>query len=157
MLKPLRSIFDPKKNLGQWGCSSGQFVAHVLFFGPWTSLRGTPLAQDHPVWDPPLYCGVVWCVGAVCVQNWALSLTPPPPDPPSPDRPKFRPFSLSRLPFRSFSLSRGVFSSCNYVLCFALQDLKMCTFWLTGCREKTRWLLQHVKPATRLPKKSMTN
>ena len=31
--KPLRTILDPK-NLGQWGCSSGQFVAHVLILGP---------------------------------------------------------------------------------------------------------------------------
>ena len=40
----------------------------------------------------------------------------------------------------------------------------MCTFGLTGCRVKPRWLLQNVKnnctialPPIRLPKKSMTN
>ena len=69
------------------------FVAHVLFFGPWTSLRGTPHAQDHPVRDPALCCvsllccGVVWCVGAVCVQNFLGCVQnlgvpdSPPPDP----------------------------------------------------------------------------
>ena len=41
------------ENLGQWGCSSGQFVAHVLFFGRWTTLRWTSLAQD--------LCGIPRC------------------------------------------------------------------------------------------------
>ena len=51
-----------QKNLGQWCCSSGQFVAHVLFFG----------AMDLRARDPPpktTLCGisrcVVWCVVVV--------------------------------------------------------------------------------------------
>ena len=105
-----RNLCEPSltpKNIGQWGCCSEQFVAHVLFFWPWTSLRGTSLAQDHPVRDPPLccvvcrllrcvavlccvvVCVVVWSVGAVCVQDFcgcvqdlgAPPRLPPPPDP----------------------------------------------------------------------------
>ena len=76
------------KNLGQ---------CHVLFLGPWSSLRGNPLAQDHPVRDPPLCCVVCRCccvvlwfgVSVRCVfkifvgasKIWALPPTPPPPDP----------------------------------------------------------------------------
>ena len=99
LLAQNQTIFCPNlcvENFGQWGCSSGQFVAHVLFFGPWTTLRWTPFAQD--------LCGIPRCgVGVslsccgVCVQNfrgaskiWALPRLHPPPDRPPPDRPKFR-------------------------------------------------------------------
>ena len=83
---PMRIILE---NLGQWGCS---FVVHVLFFGPWTTLRGTSLAQNHPVRDDPSWCGcvvvvlccVVVCRCGVCSKfSWV--------------RPKFGPGPLPRL------------------------------------------------------------
>ena len=65
--------------LGQWGCSSGQFVAHVLVFQA-IDLRRTPPAPDHPaqhlcagpVWDPPLCCVVVRCgvVAGASHDSW---------------------------------------------------------------------------------------
>ena len=123
------NFFEPSltpRNLGQWSCSSGQF--HVLFIGPWTSLRETPLAQDHFVRDPPLCCVVCRCcvgVSVRCVfkifvgasQIWAVPRLPsagpplptptPPPNPP-PDRPKFLFFFTSRHNFHSFCFSWGV-------------------------------------------------
>ena len=78
------TVFCPNlcvENLGQWGCSSGQFVSHVLFFGPWTTLRWTPLTQD--------LCGIPRCgVGVsllcrvvVCVHPTPLRWTPAPAPP----------------------------------------------------------------------------
>ena len=56
--KPMRIILE---NLGQWGCSSGQFVAYVLFLGPWCV-----------VCVFKIFVGVVQDLGA------PLTLTPPP-------------------------------------------------------------------------------
>ena len=72
MPKPLRTILDPTKTLANGAALWGQFVAYALFFGPWTTLRWTSLAQDlcgipRCVVSVVLWCGVVWCVGAVCV------------------------------------------------------------------------------------------
>ena len=54
---------QPQNTLANGACSS-EFVAHVLFFGPWTSLRPTPL-QDPPTPRPPC---VVWCVVVVALR-----------------------------------------------------------------------------------------
>ena len=131
------------ENLGQWGCPSGQFAAHVLFSGPWTSLRGTPLAQDHPVCCVVLCCGVsVRCVFKFFVVRPRFGRFPSA-GPPPPDRPKFRFFSLSRHYFHSFFLL-GVFSW-NFGGVIEGRDPQLCTFGLTGCRVKPRQLLQNVK------------
>ena len=116
----------PWPQLGQWGCSLGQFVAHVLFFGPSPDPPcPRPPCPTPPVRDPVVLCGVslllccvvlccvvlcgeVWGVGAVCVLIFvgALSRTPRSPDTLPPDRPKFRAiFSLSCHNFLSFFLS----------------------------------------------------
>ncbi len=88
----------PQKTLANKAALRDNLLLMSCFLGPWTSLRRTPLAQDHNVRDPPLccvvcrccvvlccvvlccgvvlvwcgvvWCGVVWCVGAVCVQNF---------------------------------------------------------------------------------------
>ena len=53
MPKLLRTILDPRKTWPMERCS-GQFVFHVLFFGPRTSLRRpTPLCRTPPPRDPP--------------------------------------------------------------------------------------------------------
>ena len=102
--------------------SSGHFVAHVLFFGLWTSLRGTLVAQDHPVRDPPLCCVVLCCVFKIFMgasKIWALPPTLPPPDPPTPDRPKFRSFFPPFPPQCSFFLPlQGVFSFFEFWWCY---------------------------------------
>ena len=140
------------KNLGQWGCSSGQFVAHVLFFGPWTSLRGTSLAQDHPV---RICCCVVWCVVVVvlccgvsveCVfkifvgasKIWALlpdspSAGHPSAGPPSAGPPKISLFFPS--PATIFILSSSLGGRfVEFWWCLKRRDPQMCTFGLSGCR-----------------------
>ena len=77
------------KNLGQW---ERQFVAHVLFFGPWTSLRRTSLAQTHPV-------------RGVCSKfSWVRPKFGRSPDSPPPDRPKIRSFLFLLPPLFSFFL-----------------------------------------------------
>ena len=142
------------KNLGQWGCSSGQFVAHV-FFGPWTSLRGTPALPKTTLCGSRCCCGVV-CRCGVCSRFfvgaskiWALRRTPAPhfpsAGPPLPGPPKISPFfPLSRPHFRSFSLSLGV-CSVEFWWCLKRQDPQMFTFGLSGCRVKPQRLLQNVK------------
>ena len=162
MPKPVRIILE---NLGQWGCSSGQFVAHVLFFGP--PCEGPPCPRL--VRDPPLWCGcvvkvwccvVVWCVGAVCSKfSWVRpkfgrSPDSPPPDPspdstssagpsstgpPSAGPPKISLFfSLSRHNFHSFFLSWGSFRGILVVV--EGRDPQKCMFGLSGCRVKPRRL-----------------
>ena len=65
--EPARCVARPyltPKNLGQWGCSLGQFVAHVLFFG------AIP-APDPPLCCVVLCCVLVWCVFMIFVGAWA--------------------------------------------------------------------------------------
>ena len=127
------------QNRGQWGCSSGQFVAHAICCSClvfWAT--DLPAKDPHPVRDPTLccvvchcvvlccvvvWCGVVWCVvwcvGAVCVQDFRgcvqdlgappdfPSAGPPPPTPPPPDRPKFRSFFPSAATIFILSSSLG--------------------------------------------------
>ena len=108
------------------GCSSGQFVAHVLFYVPWTSLRWTSLCPRPPCAGSRC---VVWCVFVVlccvsllcCVQNFrgcvqdmgappdSLSADSPLPSLQSPTAQNFAFLFSSPLHFALF-LSLGVFS-----------------------------------------------
>ena len=63
----------------------------------------------------------------------------PAPDLPAPDRPKFRFFFPLPLPFRTFSRPLGV-SSLTFGGVYEGRDPQMCTFGLSGCRVKPRWL-----------------
>ena len=108
-----RTILDPK-NLGQWDCSSSQFVGSCLVF--WA--MDLP-ARDLPCPRPPCAGSpvVVWCV-VRCVfkffvgasKIWALPLTSPSAGPPLRRTVQnFALFFLSLpLHFRSFSLSGGL-------------------------------------------------
>ena len=77
------------KNLGQMGLLFGTICCSCLgFFGPWTTLRGTPPLPKTCAGSPvvvSLLCCVVWCVGAVCVQNFRGSVqnVGAPPTPPA--------------------------------------------------------------------------
>ena len=121
--------------------------------------HGPPCEGPPPYPRPPcagVVVVVVWCVGAVCVQDFRGCVqdlgTPPDspsagssPDspsagPPPPDRPKFR---HSRSHFRSFSLSGGLLV--EFWWCLKRQDPQMSTFGLSGCRVKPQRLLQNVK------------
>ena len=142
-----------------------------------------PTCEGHPLPNPLCCvvcrccccCGVVWCgVSVRCVfkifvgasKIWALPLTPR--------------LSLRRTPLRRtaqnfarffpspapifalfFSLSGGLLVEFWWCL---KRRCQLCTFGLTGCRVKPRWLLQNAKNnftidllPIRLPKKSMTN
>ena len=138
------------KNFGQWGCSSEQFVAHVLFLGPWTSLRGTQLPKTTLCGIPRcvvwcvvdvLYC-VVLCCGVVCrcgVCSKFSSVRPKfgrSPDSPPPDRPKF--LSFFPLPPHFHSLFLLWVVSLNVGGVIEGWDPQMCMFGLSGCRVKPR-------------------
>ena len=81
------------KNLGQWGCSSGQFVAHVCFLGHGPPCEGPPLPKTTLCGlccvSLLLWCGVsVRCVFKIFVgasKIWALLLIPPSMGPLLPD------------------------------------------------------------------------
>ena len=101
------------KNLGQWGCFSGQIVAHVLFFGPWTGPHcGVWCVCAVVVVLVVLCCGVVCRCGVqifVGASRFGRSPSAGPPSARPPQISRFF-FNLSRHHFRSFSLSLGLFS-----------------------------------------------
>ena len=110
---------------------------------------GLPILANPILANPflanPFFCVVVVGFGCVCVW-WVCSglsagplrRTPLLPDPPPPDRPKFRAFSLSsRHNFHSFLPLFWSFSL-NFGGVFEDRDPQMCTFGLSGCRVKPR-------------------
>ena len=124
------------KNLGQWGCSSGQFVVHVLFFGPCMDLPANhpPPCPRPPVRDPPLCCVcrcccvVVWCVGVCSRFSWVCPRfgPSPPPDSPSPGPRKISLFFFPLPPlfsFLSWGSFRGIFGGV-----IEGRDPQMCSF-----------------------------
>ena len=150
--KPLRTILDPKK---PWpmGLLFGTICCSCLVFWAMDLLARDPLAQDHPVRDPPLCCVVcrcccvVVCRCGVCSifvgasKIWTLPRLPlrrnPLPRLPLRRTPLLRTaqnfafFSLSRPHFRSLSLSLGVFSW-NSGGVIEGRDPQMCTFGVLG-------------------------
>ena len=104
LIKPFctQNLCEPSLTPKKKPWPMGQFVAHVLIFGPWTSVRKTPSLPKIPrcvVFCVVLCCVVLWC-GVVCPPSPdSPSAGPPLPTPPQPlcrdpppDIPKFRSF-----------------------------------------------------------------
>ena len=78
-------------------------------------------------------CVLLLCVVVVCWCVVGLGLLHPTPDPPPPDRPKFRSFFFLSRPIFVIFHSLWVFSL-NFGCFFEGCDPQMCTFGLSGCR-----------------------
>ena len=105
------TVFCPNlcvENLGQWGCSSGQFVSHVLFLGHGPPAMDPP--YPRPVRDPPLWCGCVVVVSLWCVFTRLHPVG-------HPSAQNFAHFPSPRHNFRSFFSLLGSFRGIS-VVCF---------------------------------------
>ena len=122
------------KNLGQWSCSSGQFVAHV--HGP--PCAGPPLPKTT-------LCGIPRCV-VLCVQNFhgcvqdlcvPSDCPSPSAGPPPPDRPNFRSFFPSPATIFILSSSPGG-RFVEFWRSLKRRDPQLCTFGVLELSCETR-------------------